>query len=367
MRSAALGFFLAACAIDAPTAVQTSAVTNGTVDLADPAVVALVGAPISCGDPLRVVCSGTLISPRVVLTAAHCVSAVPAADALVYIGADVSDGRGELIPVDHMLAHPDYAAPNDDVGLIVLARPASITPASLRSTALDPSQVGAAARIVGFGADELGGLGVKREGNSMISAINPRDFVATAAPATSCNGDSGGPVFVTANAAEEVAGITSFGDVQCTLSGTNMRVDAYRASFIDPNVANIEASTPPPARPEIDPSVDYCAASCTVDAECPSGMGCVTNPAGGKSCGIHGTPPGRFGGACGTGGECAGGLCMAVGAGCLCYSLCAAPMPPGGGCAIASAHDTRGALVWIFAAFVASRCRVAKRRRTARR
>lgn len=105
-----------------------------------------------------------------------------------------------------------------------------------------------------------------------------------------CEGDSGGPVFVTSNATEEVAGITSFGDAQCMQSGTNMRVDAYRTDFIDPNVAAIEAA--PAVRPAFDPCHDYCADACTGDADCPVGMGCVANPAaglaGGMSCGLRG-------------------------------------------------------------------------------
>jgi hypothetical protein len=365
VRSAALGaLFLAACATDVSTA--TSAVTNGTVDPADPAVVALVGAPISCGDTLRVVCSGTLIAPRVVLTAAHCVSALPVADAMIYLGADVHDGLGELIAVDHVVAHPDYAGSTDDVGLIILTHDASVTPAAMRGTALDDAKIGAIARVVGFGEDGVGGLGTKRDGTSTIATIHARDFVADAAPATSCNGDSGGPVFVTSGATEEVAGVTAFGDIQCAQTGTNMRVDAYRTSFIDPEVAAAEASVPA-VRPPLDPSADFCAAACTADAECPSGMGCVTNPVGGKACGFRGIPPGTFSGTCGAGGDCATGMCMALDTGCVCYTPCDAPKPSGedDGCTVAPARDPRGALgcFALIGLAVVSSCRARRRPR----
>ncbi len=322
---------VASCTTETSTASESSAVTMGAVDPADPATVALVAAPIACGAPLRVVCSGTLIGPRVVLTAAHCVTALPVADMLVHFGSDVASGQGVLVAVDHVVAHPDYAPPADDVGVLVLAEPAPMIPLAIRRTiALGPADVGAQVRIAGFGSDELGGLGVKRQGTATITAVNPRDFVIGAAPAMSCEGDSGGPVYITRNAIEELAGITAFGDAQCKLSGTNMRVDAYDA-FIAPNLA----ASPPPARPGLDPSADFCAASCADDADCPLGMGCVPNPAGGMACGPRGLPPGLLTGTCGAGGECESGMCLSVGESCSCYAPCAAPPKDDDGCSAA--------------------------------
>jgi hypothetical protein len=359
---------LTSCTTEPPTAVQSDAVTMGALDPADPATVALVAAPISCGDPLRVLCSGTLIAPRVVLTAAHCVTALPAADTLVFFGTDVASGQSVLVAVDHVLAHPDYAAPENDVGVVVLAEPApaTITPAPLPTTALGPADVGAQVRIAGFGFDELGGLGVKRAGTASITQVHARDFVIGAAPAMSCDGDSGGPVFITRDAIEEVAGITAFGDARCTLSGTNMRVDAYDTSFIAPNL-----TASPPARPALDPSADFCAAACSGDADCPLGMGCVPNPAGGMACGLRGLPPGQLGGACGAGGECASGMCLTVGTSCLCYAPCAAPMPPGdgdGGCAVAPHRSAAGdaLLLLVIACGSLRRAAATCRRRSAR-
>ncbi|MEO8840142.1 MAG: peptidase S1, partial [Kofleriaceae bacterium] len=192
-----------------------------------------------------------------------------------------------------------------------------------------------------FGLDEEGGLGVKRTGSASITQVDSLDFVIGAAPAMSCDGDSGGPVFITRNASEEVAGITAFGDARCMVSGTNMRVDAYEASFITPTLA----ASPSP-RPALDPSADFCATSCAGDADCPLGMGCVPNPAGGMACGPRGLPPGQLGGACGSGGECPSGMCLTVGTSCSCYAPCETPMRHGddGGCAVQRHHDAGDAL-----------------------
>ena len=83
LRALAAAALTTACA--APEVSTTAQpIINGTPDDADPAVVAIVDATG------RLICSGTLIAPHVVLTAAHC--DVRARSHRVFFGSDVSKG-----------------------------------------------------------------------------------------------------------------------------------------------------------------------------------------------------------------------------------------------------------------------------------
>src|SRR5215471_7034567 len=57
---------LSACSARAPAEAHES-ITNGTVDPGDPAVVAIV-----TSDGITAHCTGTLVLPHTILTAAHC-------------------------------------------------------------------------------------------------------------------------------------------------------------------------------------------------------------------------------------------------------------------------------------------------------
>ena len=70
-----------------------------------------------------------------------------------------------------------------------------------------------------------------------------------------CQGDSGGPAFVGTGANKRVAGVTSYGDADCTIFGVSARVSGYYADFIAPRIGGTHhrparpvhnASAPPP-------------------------------------------------------------------------------------------------------------------------
>lgn len=165
-------------------------------------------------------CTGTVLAPDLLLTAAHCVG--PKAD---YAVALVGNGPVALIPVLRIGLHPGFSAeqfrtrrPTPDLALVKLAEPlpARFTPARLSGDASLPAK-GTRFLLAGFGmtsdgAEKTAGTlrAVEAASIGSTGGIMLR-LSAEPGPAGACTGDSGGPAFANGVVAGVIGWVTAAG------------------------------------------------------------------------------------------------------------------------------------------------------------
>jgi MYXO-CTERM domain-containing protein len=227
---------LGSCAAEPGTALSRQPIIGGVVDTAHPEVVALT---VFGGSEF---CSGTVIAPRAVLTAAHCIALTgyPAASILVFFGTTVG-GEGTLMRATDAVFHPDFAETDtdiyNDVAVVMLEQDAPVKPAAWQRTPLEDIS-GQTVTFVGYGVTDgrtQTGSGTRLTVDGVVDSINEDPgYVEFAASGTgTCQGDSGGPTFLDRGGVPTVVAVTSIGEVGCLGWGANTRVDLH-ADWIAP-------------------------------------------------------------------------------------------------------------------------------------
>lgn len=298
-------------------------VTHGAPDPGHPAVVAIVD---STG---QTACSGTVIDPHFVLTAAHCLTPPIEHGASVVFGASVASPAGSA-PIVALRPHPGYDPSTyaNDAAIVVLGASVSAAPAVLGAA---PPAIGSDVTVVGWGetAADAGDYGVKRDGTALVTAVATLSFNLDPDPSQPCVGDSGGAAFSVSGSGEVLVGITSHGDAACATRATYTRVDAVTGNFIVPTLAALGPGTAPVGARCFYPGqckaggpgacvgapdqsgLSYCTTPCAENADCPSGMHCALAGAIGPVCVYPVPTPGAFGGACNADADCYDGVCIA--------------------------------------------------------
>ena len=226
-------------------ATPAAAITYGMPDgNGHPEVGALL-APTPYSDGTWVTCSGTLISPTVFLTAAHCDQGVARVAVTFDSTYDAATGTTYW---GTWHADPGYSqAQGDpkDIAVVVLDNAVSkITPARLPQAAtLSSLTVGTRFTSVGYGAQsvtinkgpDLHYADVRYVATGGLNAVNPNWLRISMNPARgdggTCYGDSGGPNFLGAGSGETniVAGTTITGDFMCRATNVTYRTDTPSA------------------------------------------------------------------------------------------------------------------------------------------
>ncbi|MDQ1662506.1 MAG: hypothetical protein QOJ68_2486 [Blastococcus sp.] len=240
-RLFAVPILLAAAVVTAvTTATPGWAITNGSPDgSGHPAVGGLVAAQ-AYSDGTWIYCSGTLVSPTVFVTAAHCAEG---ARVRVTFSSAYSDGDKVYAGTWH--ADPQYSKTQSDphdLAVVVLDKAVpNIAPARLP----EAGQLGGLTGTqqftsVGYGAYEVtnspGGHqylydDVRGAATGTLDATNPAWLRISMNPATgnggTCYGDSGGPNFL--GSGNVLAATTISGDAVCRSTNVDYRLDTAPA------------------------------------------------------------------------------------------------------------------------------------------
>ncbi len=234
---------------------EAAEIINGSATTEWPAVPYLA---LQLGESAGAGCTGSLVSPRVVLAAAHCVDSEPGdpdvTAVTAYFGSTVNGGDDhflEEIPAEDWIFWPGWSLGGGDFSLILLEHDAPVDPMPYNDTALEQMDLTTSTplHLVGWGNTVGGnpgsGSGTKREVTVTLDDYNDWVvFYGNNDNGNTCQGDSGGPGFLEIGGEQVVASVTSYGIEGCEGNSGAGRVDVA-ADWIADYIAANDIPIPP--------------------------------------------------------------------------------------------------------------------------